>query len=67
MKILVRFTAILGLGLISCENCQECFLIEENDDLRTKTPIGERCDQQIEELEHHDLVCLSDECYYQCQ
>lgn len=54
-------------ALIACEKCKECYLIEETDGVRTESAIGERCDDEIDRQLNHDLVCLSDRCYYECR
>jgi hypothetical protein len=67
MKATLILTAILLLLITGCEKCKDCYLIEVQGSVETETFVGERCDQQIEELENHDLVCLSDDCYYKCR
>ena len=67
MKSSLLFSALLFVLLCSCEKCKECYLIEVQGSTKTETPIGERCDQEIDDLEKHDLVCLSDDCYYKCR
>jgi hypothetical protein len=57
----------IGLSMASCENCKECYLIENSKVAPSETYIGERCDAQIKELESQDLVCLHPDCYYECR
>ena len=67
MKSGLLLIGILFILFSSCEKCKECYLIEVQGSVKTETLIGERCDQEAEDLEKHDLVCLSDDCYYKCK
>jgi|GEM_PF-762316 len=68
MNILrLNFLAISILFFASCNKCKECFLVEKTGSSKVESPVGERCGQEIEDLEKHDLVCLSDDCYYTCK
>jgi hypothetical protein len=67
MKAPIVLASILFILGTSCEKCKDCYLIEVQGTTEVETFVGERCDQQIEELENHDLVCLSDDCYYKCK
>lgn len=67
MKLKLFIPVILTMVFASCEKCKDCYLIEVQGSVKTETMIGERCDQEIKDLENHDLVCLSDACYYKCK
>lgn len=57
----------LAISFTSCEKCKECFLIENSQLTPTETAVGQRCDQEIKDLEAHDVVCLHPDCYYECR
>ncbi|MEZ4722919.1 MAG: hypothetical protein R2813_13680 [Flavobacteriales bacterium] len=65
MHRIAYFTLLLAFA--SCEKCKECYLIEITAGVKTESSIGERCDAEIDRQLNHDLVCLSDDCYYECR
>ena len=65
MRFLLSFIALAML--LGCENCKECYLIEESSADVAETYVDQRCDQKIKELESTDLVCGVNDCYYECR
>lgn len=57
---------LVATALFACEKCKSCYLMESNGTKTTETYIGDRCDQEIDDLESHSLVCV-DSCYYECR
>lgn len=65
-----RFAAILVIGMCtfsSCKKCKECYLVKTNGTGRSERPIGERCGRDIRALENDQLICVDNQCAYECR
>jgi len=70
MGRLGTIAAIMVIGICSfssCKKCKECYLVKTNVSGRSERPVGERCGRDIRALERDQLICVDNECTYECK